>query len=132
MSGVRYPTTSQQKALKSNKKHREQRNGIKHVKKNQYEEELFRCEDKRFELDVVIDSNAAAIAVLELINAKVQQNELSKTISINTLKEVPCSVDSVSAGVEATNTIAFMLDAAALSTAHVNAIVRAYGEHGAN
>jgi paired amphipathic helix protein Sin3a len=105
---------------------------FKHVKKNQYEEELFRCEDKRFELDVVIDSNAAAVAVLELINAEVQQNEHSTTLSISMLKEVSSGRNNISAGGEVINIIAFMLDATALSTAHVNAILRAYGEHGAN
>ena len=32
-----------------------------HMRKNQYEEALFRCEDDRFELDMVIESNASAI-----------------------------------------------------------------------
>lgn len=34
-------------------------------KKNAYEEALFRCEDERFELDLLIDGNRATIAVLE-------------------------------------------------------------------
>ena len=38
-------------------------------RKNQYEEALFRCEDERFEIDMVIDSNECALRVLEpLVN----------------------------------------------------------------
>lgn len=45
------------------------------MRKNQYEEALFRCEDDRFELDMVIESNASAIrAVTPLVQ---QLSELS-------------------------------------------------------
>ena len=40
---------------------------------NIYEEALFRCEDERYELDVLIEQNAAAIRVLEPIVADIQQ-----------------------------------------------------------
>ena len=35
-----------------------------HMRKNQYEEALFRCEDDRFELDMVIEANASAIRAI--------------------------------------------------------------------
>lgn len=35
-----------------------------HMRKNQYEEALFRCEDDRFELDMVIESNASAVRAI--------------------------------------------------------------------
>jgi len=35
------------------------------MRRNQYEEALFKCEDERFEIDMVIDSNTATIRVLE-------------------------------------------------------------------
>lgn len=38
---------------------------FKSTRKNIYEENLFKCEDERFELDMVIENNAAAIRVLE-------------------------------------------------------------------
>ena len=38
--------------------------GEQHMRKNQYEEALFRCEDDRFELDMVIERNASAIRTL--------------------------------------------------------------------
>ncbi len=34
------------------------------MRKNQYEEALFRCEDDRYELDMVIESNASAIRAI--------------------------------------------------------------------
>ncbi|KAK9905961.1 hypothetical protein WJX75_009654 [Coccomyxa subellipsoidea] len=37
---------------------------FKHMRKNQYEEALFRCEDDRFELDMVIESNASAVRAI--------------------------------------------------------------------
>ena len=42
-----------------------------HMRKNQYEEALFRCEDDRFELDMTIESNSSAIrAVTPLVQAR--------------------------------------------------------------
>jgi Sin3 family co-repressor len=38
---------------------------FKHMRKNQYEEQLFKCEDERFEMDMLIDSTASTIKVLE-------------------------------------------------------------------
>lgn len=38
---------------------------FKSTRKNIYEENLFKCEDERFELDMLIENNAAAIRVLE-------------------------------------------------------------------
>jgi paired amphipathic helix protein Sin3a len=40
---------------------------FKHMRKNQYEEALFKCEDDRFEVDMIIESNEATIRVLEPI-----------------------------------------------------------------
>lgn len=50
-------------------------------RKTQYEEIIYRCEDERFELDVVIETNAATIRVLEGVQKKISrmsQDELSK------------------------------------------------------
>eukprot|EP00166_Cyanidium_caldarium_P003006 ctg_288.g145 len=38
---------------------------FKHLRRNQYEDNLFRCEDDRYELDMVIETNAATIEKLE-------------------------------------------------------------------
>ncbi|XP_055307876.1 paired amphipathic helix protein Sin3a-like, partial [Sitodiplosis mosellana] len=50
-------------------------------RKTQYEEIIYRCEDERFELDVVIETNAATIRVLEGVQKKISrmtQDELTK------------------------------------------------------
>ena len=50
-------------------------------KKNQYEELIFRIEDERFELDVVLETNLSTIRALENVQAKMGQmsgEELAK------------------------------------------------------
>uniref|UniRef100_A0AAR2JK20 Paired amphipathic helix protein Sin3a n=1 Tax=Pygocentrus nattereri TaxID=42514 RepID=A0AAR2JK20_PYGNA len=42
-------------------------------KKNQYEEHIYRCEDERFELDVVLETNLATIRVLETVQKKLSR-----------------------------------------------------------
>lgn len=51
------------------------------LRKTQYEESIYRCEDERFELDGVIETNAATIRVLEGVHKKMSrmsQEELQK------------------------------------------------------
>eukprot|EP00899_Mesostigma_viride_P008288 jgi/Mesvir1/17460/Mv08734-RA.1 len=43
---------------------------FKNMRKNQYEESLFRCEDDRFELDMVIESNMSTLAVMTRLNER--------------------------------------------------------------
>jgi paired amphipathic helix protein Sin3a len=43
---------------------------FKNQRKNQYEEVLFKCEDERYELDLVIELNTSAIRALEPIKLK--------------------------------------------------------------
>ncbi|KYM94387.1 Paired amphipathic helix protein Sin3a [Cyphomyrmex costatus] len=50
-------------------------------RKTQYEESIYRCEDERFELDVVIETNASTIRVLEGVHKKINrmtQEEVQK------------------------------------------------------
>ncbi|CAH1417181.1 unnamed protein product [Lactuca virosa] len=54
---------------------------FKHMRKNQYEESLFRCEDDRFELDMLLESvNVTAKRVEELLD-KINDNSI-KTESV--------------------------------------------------
>ena len=41
---------------------------FRHTRKNQYEESLFRCEDDRFELEMVLMANARTIEILTSLN----------------------------------------------------------------
>ncbi|KAF0722171.1 hypothetical protein Ae201684_018650 [Aphanomyces euteiches] len=78
---------------------------FKSMRKNQYEEALFKCEDERFEIDMVIDANAATIAIL---------TPLAKELSV-------LSNDS---------RWNYVLDKNTLRVTHLNAISRIYGESG--
>ncbi|ESQ28214.1 hypothetical protein EUTSA_v10018014mg [Eutrema salsugineum] len=49
---------------------------FKHMRKNQYEESLFRCEDDRFELDMLLESVNSATNRVEELLAKINSNEL--------------------------------------------------------
>ena len=49
----------------------EEQASFKHMRKNEYETKLFNCEDERFEIDMVIDSNNATIRVLEKLTKEI-------------------------------------------------------------
>ncbi|CAF2133669.1 paired amphipathic helix protein Sin3-like 5 [Brassica napus] len=55
---------------------------FKHMRKNQYEESLFRCEDDRFELDMLLESVNAAIKRVETLLEKINNNTVSTPICI--------------------------------------------------
>ena len=76
-----------------------------HYRKNQYEESLFKCEDDRFELDMLIETNASTMRVLEQM-----------------LEEA----DKARGG-SATHKLNLSL----LRAVHLKAIQRVYGDHGA-
>jgi len=81
---------------------------FKAMRKNQYEESLFRCEDDRFELDMVIETNASALARLQAA-----QQQLAAL-----------------AGAE--ERAAFRFADGALSPVHLRSVERLYGDHGAD
>jgi len=94
---------------------------FKHMRKNQYEEALFKCEDERFEIDMIIDSNMSTIRLLEPIEQEINQltaMEDSEAVNPN-------------AGSSLSPKFNFQLDKRNLTTVHLNAITRIYGEHGA-
>ncbi|EOA33276.1 hypothetical protein CARUB_v10019668mg [Capsella rubella] len=49
---------------------------FKHMRKNQYEESLFKCEDDRFELDMLLESVVSATNRVEELLGKINSNEL--------------------------------------------------------
>jgi hypothetical protein len=82
---------------------------FKLMRKNLYEEALFRCEDERYEVDMVVDNNATAIRALE------------------PLAEEIYALREHSRGIE----WQFRLDRRSLGVLHLKAIARVYGEYGA-
>lgn len=85
----------------------EDSHSFKHMRRNQYEEALFKCEDERYEVDMAIDSNHSTIRVLEHV-----EHEL-----------VLCQRHDDKASTQ-------VLHENPLSAVHVSAIVRIYGDHG--
>ncbi|KAF3782414.1 Paired amphipathic helix protein Sin3-like 4 [Nymphaea thermarum] len=49
---------------------------FKHMRKNQYEESLFRCEDDRFELDMLLESTNVTIKRVEELSEKMHNNSI--------------------------------------------------------
>lgn len=47
-------------------------------RKTQYEEYIYRCEDERFELDIVIESNLLTIRVLEAVRRKIDKMSIDE------------------------------------------------------
>ncbi|PWA46416.1 histone deacetylase interacting domain, Sin3 [Artemisia annua] len=75
---------------------------FKHMRRNQYEESLFRCEDDRFELDMLLESvNSTAKRVEEVINS------ISKT-----RPEIPIRIEDH------------------FNALHLRCMERLYGDHG--
>jgi len=77
---------------------------FKATRKNQYEENLFKCEDERFELDMLIENNASAIRVLEPIQKRIEEMSPQEASHFT----LPKSLDIL----------------------HIRAIARLYGDHG--
>ena len=95
----------------------EESNSFKHMRKNQYEEALFKCEDDQFEIDMIIDSNTCTIRVLEPIAEEITNLKILEEAHSNAQGSFP--------------RFNFQLERRNLSTVHLNAITRIYGDHGA-
>ncbi|KAK1606413.1 hypothetical protein QYE76_030086 [Lolium multiflorum] len=77
---------------------------FKHMRKNQYEESLFRCEDDRFEMDMLLESVKATIKRVEEFIEKLQDNSVEP--------DSPIHIDEH------------------LTTLNLRCIERLYGDHG--
>ncbi len=80
---------------------------FKHMRRNIYEDALFRCEDERYEVDMVIDTNASAIRILQPLAQEIHTLRAAKGFQWQ-----------------------FRLDRRALGVIHLKAIARVYGERG--
>lgn len=77
---------------------------FKHMRRNQYEESLFRCEDDRFELDMLLESTA--------ITAKRMEELLEKIQEANNKQDVQVHLDDY------------------LTAINIRCVERIYGDHG--
>lgn len=81
--------------------------GFNHFRRNQFEDALFRCEDERYEVDMIIDTNMSAIRTLEPLAAEIQALRAASAFEWQ-----------------------MRLDRRSLGVVHLKAIARVYGEHG--
>ena len=106
----------------------EENNTFRHMRKNQYEETLFRCEDMRFEIDMCIDSNATTLQRLTKIYDELQflsENEYQSTKgSMVKRTSVP---DGAGLGGKIYQ---YTLDGRVLGVIHKHSIKRIYGDDG--
>ncbi|POM78027.1 Paired amphipathic helix protein Sin3, partial [Phytophthora palmivora] len=84
---------------------------FKSMRKNQYEEALFKCEDERFEIDMVIEANASTISILEPLAREIEVLKKSK-------------------GGDDDKMWNYVVDKGTFRVTHLNAITRIYGEAG--
>ena len=95
--------------------------GAKNQRLNQYEEALFKCEDDRYEMDMVMDANRSAIKALEPIAIAIKaledqgkKDKAAQSISDSSLK---ANADDGSS-----KKYQYRLDKRALSVMHLKAI----------
>jgi len=100
---------------------------FRHMRRNMYEENLFRCEDERFEIDMAIDSNAATLARLEPIAEEIAQLAENELILPETSTQPkPASMDQGMGG----KRFHYTFDKTILGVHHRNSITRIYGDAG--
>ncbi|KAG7367429.1 paired amphipathic helix repeat-containing protein [Nitzschia inconspicua] len=101
---------------------------FRHMRRNTYEETLFRCEDERFEIDMAIDSNLCTLAVLEPFAeelAVLSANELQIQVDIDSDPKPAAEQNGLGGKL-----IQYTFDPKILGVIHRNSIVRIYGEQG--
>lgn len=113
---------------------------FRHMRRNQQEETLFRVEDERFEIDMVIDSNATTLRRLEPIAEEIsllsrkERSPTSMTESTISDAKNPSSLNRpaltkkfLGAGGKK---FQYVLDKKILTTIHLYSIMRIYGDFG--
>jgi histone deacetylase complex regulatory component SIN3 len=97
---------------------------FKHMRKNQYEEALFKCEDERYEIDMIIDSNVSTIRALEPLAEEIAH------FKALTRKNGVAGGNGRYSAQQLAPRLSLSLEKRQLSTIHLNCIARLYGDHG--
>ncbi|GFH50901.1 paired amphipathic helix protein Sin3a [Chaetoceros tenuissimus] len=104
---------------------------FRHMRKNQHEEVLFRCEDERFAIDMIIDSTATCLKRLEPIAEEVamlqEQESFSEGYDSKEKMDIKSALDKRGMG---SKVIKYSFDKSILNTIHRHAITRIYGDAG--
>lgn len=112
-------------------------NNFKHMRRNPNEEQLFKIEDERFELDMLIDGVAAAIARLEPVEEEIEALRATawsvpgrtSGTSAETSGEGATTVWSEGGDCSLTQ-FQYRLDRRTLGPLHFSTVSRLYGEQG--
>lgn len=117
----------------------EDSNNFKHMRRNPHEEALFKMEDERFELDMLIDGVAAAIARLEPVEEEIEALRATAESALG--KALGTSDETSGTGTSALvcsergggslPQFQYRLDRRTLGALHLSTVSRLYGEHGA-
>lgn len=112
---------------------------FKHMRRNPNEEALFKMEDERFELDMLIDGVAAVIARLEPVEEEIEALRATAESALGQSLEV--SDETSGSGTSPTDgpervvgsppQFQYRLDRRTLGALHLSTLSRLYGEHGA-
>ncbi|KAK1747405.1 transcriptional regulatory protein SIN3 [Skeletonema marinoi] len=100
---------------------------FRHMRKNNEEETLFRCEDMRFEIDMCIDSNATTLQRLVKIYDELQFLSDKEPVTKGSLLIAKKCPEGVGAGGKL---FQYTLDGRVLGVIHKHAIRRIYGDDG--
>lgn len=98
---------------------------FRHMRRNTYEETLFRVEDERFEIDMVIDSNGATLQRLEPIAEEIAQLAQEDIIPA----DLGIKPQLEGAGLSGKR-FQYTFDKKILGVIHRNTIARIYGDNG--
>jgi paired amphipathic helix protein Sin3a len=98
---------------------------FRHMRRNTYEETLFRVEDERFEIDMVIDSNATTLQRLDPIAREIALLAQEDMIPVEIGGK--SQVDGAGLGGKRYQ---YTFDKKILSVIHRNTIARIYGDNG--
>jgi paired amphipathic helix protein Sin3a len=99
---------------------------FRHMRRNTYEETLFRCEDERFEIDMAIDSNSCVLTRLEPIAEEIAQLGQEELVPM----DLGCKPPAEGAGMGGKR-FQYTFDKKILGVIHRNSIARIYGDAGA-
>lgn len=117
----------------------EDSNNFKHMRRNPHEEALFKMEDERFEMDMLIDGVATTIARLEPAEEEIQAMKATLESALGHTLEAPDETgeagESPTHPSEGTDgmlsQIQYRLDRRTLGALHLSTVSRLYGDHGA-
>lgn len=112
-------------------------NNFKHMRRNPNEEQLFKIEDERFELDMLIDGVAAAIARLEPVEEEIEALKATAGSALGRTSGTSGETSGDGAttawsdsGDRSLPQFQYRLDRRTLGPFHFSTVSRLYGDHG--